>query len=157
MNTSRWSARNPAGAVLRIVPLVPLVLAACQTVQHRPPPAMSLEEALATTASFQPVRFSPPPRSAEDVTALLEYYRLSDARRVQAHSLLTRDEPPGASKAQRAALYHDKANAAMLLEILRSGYATYAARPSWPKGRCGDTTTCTSTRSRKARHKGLAK
>ena len=45
---------------------------------------MSLTEALALTASFHPVKFTLPPRSAEDVAALLDYYKLDNARRSRA-------------------------------------------------------------------------
>jgi hypothetical protein len=114
MNASLWPARNLAGAVRRIVPLLPLMLTACQT-SHPQPPAMSLEEALAVTASFQPVKFSPPPRTAEDITALLEYNQLSDDRRAQMRALFASGETSGADKVKLAAIYHDKANAAMLL------------------------------------------
>jgi CHAT domain-containing protein len=66
-------------------------LAACQT---GGPPALSVEEAKQVTTTFEDRSFVPPPRTINDITAILDQQKLSDPRKTEQHEADADAEPP---------------------------------------------------------------
>ena len=68
--------------------------------QPKGPPALSLEEAKKVTASFSGRTFIPPPRTINDITAILDQQKQADPEAVaQAHAAANAETPPGAKGA----------------------------------------------------------
>ena len=70
-------------------------LAACQT---GGPPALSLEEAKQVTTTFEDRSFVPPPRTINDITAILDQQQLSDPAKTEEQEAAADAEPPPGNK-----------------------------------------------------------
>ena len=91
-----------------------LLLAGCQvSVKDTKPPAVSLEEAKKITATFAGSTFTPPPRTINDVTAILRQEKPEDLKSYQQALSLADNEPPAKDNASKlASFYLKRANAA---------------------------------------------
>ena len=79
------------------------LLGACQT-DGTSTPAMSLDEAKQVTATFEGGSFVPPPRTINDITAVLDQQKLADPEELARHKVKAEAEPPvGTSKSALAA------------------------------------------------------
>ena len=90
--------------------LAAILLAACQTGQK---PAVSLSQAVKTTAKFEKQTFTPPPRKIEDVRKMLDAESDKTPEAISALKAIA-DGPAGtgASKKERARSWHRRAVAA---------------------------------------------
>jgi len=101
------SPRGFQGLVTAIVLLVPL--AACQT-------TMSVEEAKKVTASFSGAALVPPPRTIEDITAILDQQKRENPEAVaKVRAVADRNPPATGSPAMLAAFYYERGLAARQL------------------------------------------
>jgi CHAT domain-containing protein len=82
-----------------------LVLAACQT-------TMSVEEARKVTAEFASTAFVPPPRTIEDITAILDQQKPAPAAAAAARARADQAPPQSADRAVLTRFYFDRAMAA---------------------------------------------
>lgn len=83
-----------------------LLLAACQT-------TVSLEEARQITASFEGASFTPPPKTINDVVALLDEQKPADPEAVEkARETATREPPLGAKGDDLASFFWQRGTAA---------------------------------------------
>ena len=85
------------------------VLAACEG----GPPTVSLEEAKQITAKFEGESFVPPPRTINDITAILDQQKLADPEAAEeARASARRRPPPGLSGVDLAKFYYERGLAA---------------------------------------------
>ncbi len=92
-----------------------LALAACEA-DGTGPPAVSLEEAKKITATFEGGSFVPPPRTINDITAVLDQQKLADPEELARQKTEAEARPPvGVSKSKLAAFYYGRAMAARRL------------------------------------------
>ena len=82
---------------------LPLMLTACLTDQ-----TVSLEEAKKITATFKGKAFTPPPKTIEDITAILDKEEVADLTEFNAKIALTKSRPPATNGARELALYYLK-------------------------------------------------
>ncbi len=95
------------------------VLAACQTAG---PPAMSLEEAKQATAEFEKTALVPPPRTINDITAILDRQKLTDPEETGEREAKADAEPPAGAGAKGLARFYLK-RGAVARKVGRSGQA----------------------------------
>ncbi len=88
-------------AVILTVVIAPL-LAACES----GPPAVSLEEAKKITATFEGSSFVPPPRTINDITAILDEQKLADPEAAEKARAVATQEPPPDARGVALAKFH---------------------------------------------------
>ncbi|MCH9050261.1 MAG: CHAT domain-containing protein [Proteobacteria bacterium] len=77
---------------------------------------MSLKEAKQVTAAFGGGSFVPPPRTIDDITAILDQQKLADPEEIARQKAEAEAEPPvGTSKSKLAAFYYERGIAAKRL------------------------------------------
>jgi len=97
--------------------LIIILLAGCQeSVRKNSPPAVSLEEAKKITATFVGQAFTPPPRTINDITAILSQEKPDDLKAYQQALALADSQPPDTNDDLKLAnFYLKRANAAFEL------------------------------------------
>jgi CHAT domain-containing protein/tetratricopeptide (TPR) repeat protein len=89
-----------------------VLLSGCKTVESGPP-AISLEQAKKVTATFEWQSFTPPPKSIDDITAILDDHQLVDPKAVErARARATTEPAPGISGIDLAEFFWNRGLAA---------------------------------------------
>lgn len=107
LSTLGHSATTYAFKLANAAVVTMLLLAGCQAgITDKGPPAVSLEEAKKITGTFESGAFTPPPRTINDITAILAKETPDDLKSYQKALALAESKPPSTKQAEELADFY---------------------------------------------------